>query len=81
VPADLAAEIRLLGNLQTTLPIPTPPGASSESTEIDGSPAVVVADNSNAASGAIWEDRKGVVHAVAGLLDKEDVLSVAQQIG
>jgi hypothetical protein len=81
VPADLAAEIRLLGNLQTTLPIPTPPGASSESTEIDGSPAVVMADNSNAASGAIWEDRKGVVHAVAGLLDKEDVLSVAQQIG
>ena len=81
VPADLAAEIRLLGNLQTTLPIPTPPGASSESTEIDGSPAVVLADNSNAASGAIWEDHKGVVHAVAGLLDKGDVLSVAQQIG
>ena len=26
VPADLADEIRLLGNLQTTLPIPTPPG-------------------------------------------------------
>jgi hypothetical protein len=81
VPADLAAEIRLLGNLQTTLPIPTPPGASSESTEIDGSPAVVLVDNSNAASGAIWEDHNGVVHAVAGLLDKEDVLSVAQQIG
>ena len=39
VPADLAEEIRLLGNLQTTLPIPTPPGASSESVKIDGSPA------------------------------------------
>ncbi len=81
VPADVAAEIRLLGNLQTTLPIPTPPGASSESTEIDGSPAVVLVDNSNTVSGAIWEDHNGVVHAVAGLLDKEDVLSVAQQIG
>ena len=81
VPADLAAEIRLLGNLQTTLPIPTPPGATSESTEIDGSSAVVVVDNSNAASEAIWEDHSGVVHAVAGLLDKEDLLSVAQQIG
>ena len=81
VPADLAAEIRLLGNLQTTLPIPTPPGTNSESTVIDGSPAVVLSDNSNAASGAIWEGRNGVVHAVAGLLDKEDVLSVAQQIG
>lgn len=81
VPADFAEEIRLLENLHTTLPIPTPPGASSESTEIDGSPAVVLVDNSNAASGVIWEDHNGVVHAVAGLLDKEDVLSVAQQIG
>jgi hypothetical protein len=81
VPSDLAAEIRVLGNLRTTLPIPTPPGTSSESTEIDGSPAVVVADNSNAAAGAIWEDHSGIVHAVAGLLDKEDVLSVARQIG
>jgi hypothetical protein len=81
VPADLAEEIRLLGNLQTTLPIPTPPGATSESTEVDGSPAVLLVDNSNAASGAIWEDHSGVVHAVAGLLDKEDLLSVAQQIG
>jgi hypothetical protein len=81
VPADLAEEIRLLGNLQKTLPIPTPPGTTSESTEIDGSRAVVLVDNSNAASGAIWEDHSGVVHAVAGLLDKEDLLGVAQQIG
>ncbi|MGA8295578.1 MAG: hypothetical protein WB770_00875, partial [Acidimicrobiales bacterium] len=81
VPADLAAEIRLLGNLQSTLPIPTPPGANSESTEIDGSRAVVLVDNGNSASGAIWEDHSGVVHAVAGLLSKGDLLGVAQQIG
>jgi len=81
VPADLAEEIRLLGNLQTTLPIPTPPGASSESVKIDGSPAVALTDKANAASGAIWEDHSGTIHAVAGLLGKEDLLSVAQQIG
>ena len=81
VPADLAEEVRLLGNLGATLPIPTPPGATTESTRIDGSPAVVLVDNSNAASGAIWEDHSGVIHAVAGLLDKGDLLSVAQQIG
>lgn len=81
VPADLAAEIRLLGNLQTTLPIPTPPGASSESVEINGSAAVVLTDKSNAASAAIWEDHSGIVHVVVGLLDKEDLLIVAQQIG
>jgi hypothetical protein len=81
VPADLADEIRLLGNLQTTLPIPTPPGMTSEQTEIDGSRAVLLVDNSDAASAAIWADRNGVVHAVAGLLDKEDLMSVAQQMG
>jgi hypothetical protein len=81
VPADLAAEIRLLGNLETTLPIPAPPGTSTESTEVDGSRAVVLVDNSNAASGAIWAGADGVVHVVAGLVDKEDLLSVAQQIG
>jgi hypothetical protein len=81
VPADLAEEIRLIGNLQTTLPIPALPGISSQSTEIDGSQAVVLVDNSNAASGAIWEDHSGVIHAVAGLLDKEDLINVAEQIG
>jgi hypothetical protein len=81
VPADLAEEIRLLGNLQKTLPIPTPPGVTSESTQIGGSRAVILVDNSNAASGAIWEDQGGDIHVVAGLLDKGDLLSVAQQIG
>jgi hypothetical protein len=81
VPADLAGELRLFGNPQTTLPIPTPPGATSETTQIDGSSAVVLTDNSNAASAAIWEDHNDVVRAVVGLLDKEDLLSVAQQIG
>jgi hypothetical protein len=81
VPADLAEQIRLLGNLQATLPIPTPPGATTESTEVDGSPAVVLVDNSNAASAAVWEDHSGDIHAVAGLLDKEDLLNVARQIG
>jgi hypothetical protein len=81
VPADLAQEIRLLGNLQSTLPIPTPAGVTSESTTIDGSPAVVLVDNANAASGAIWEGHDGVIHAVTGLLAKEDLLSVARQIG
>lgn len=81
VPVDLAEEIRLLGNLQNTLPIPTPAGAISQTIEINGSRAVVLTDKSNAASAAIWEDHGGVVHAVAGLLDENDLLNVAEQIG
>ncbi len=33
------------------------------------------------ASAAIWEGHDGVVHAVAGLLNEGDLLSVAQQTG
>jgi hypothetical protein len=81
VPPDLAQEIRLLGDLSSTLPVPTPPGAVETSTQVAGSPAVLITDSSGAASGVIWEDQHGFVHTVAGLLDKEDVLSVANQVG
>jgi len=80
VPTGLAQELRLLGNPGTTLPVPVPSGVSEQQLTIGGA-AVLVADPSGAASGVIWEGRDGVVHAVGGLLDKEDVLSVARQIG
>jgi len=81
IPSDLAQEIRLLGNLQTTLPVPTPPGAAESSVVVNGQPAVLLAEDGGVASGVIWEDAHGIVHAVAGPLDREDVLGVAQQIG
>jgi hypothetical protein len=81
VPADLAEEIRLLGNLQTTLPVPTPPGASESSVVVNGEPGVLLAEGGGLASGVIWEDAQGIVHAVAGPLDQGDVLGVAKQIG
>ncbi len=81
VPHDLAQEVRLLGDLTSTLPVPTPPGAVETPTVVAGSPAVLLTDSSGVASGVIWEDQKGLVHTVAGLLDKEDVLSVANQLG
>lgn len=81
IPADLAEEIRLLGDLQTTLPVPTPPGASESSVVVGGQPGVLLAESGGLASGVIWEDAQGIVHAVAGPLDQEDVLGVARQIG
>jgi hypothetical protein len=80
IPADLAQELQLLGNLKTTLPVPTPRGATSTSIEISGSPAVLLSDKQDDASAAIWEGSAGQVHIVAGLLDKEDLRGVAEQI-
>jgi hypothetical protein len=80
LPPGLVQEVRLLGNLQTTLPVPTPPGAEESSVVVDGQPGVLVTEGDGVASGLIWEDQQGLVHAVAGPLDKEDVLGVARQI-
>jgi len=81
IPPQLAEEIRLLGNLGTTLPVPVPPGASVRSVQVAGWPGVLLADPSNAAAGVVWEDGAGTVHLVVGILDPQDVLYVAKQLG
>jgi hypothetical protein len=81
IPPQLAEEIRLLGGLRTTLPVPVPPGASARSVEVDGSPGTLLADSSNAAAGVVWEDGRGLLHFVVGILDSQDVLNVANQLG
>jgi hypothetical protein len=81
IPPDLARELELLGNLKTTLPVPTPRGSNSTSITIGGSPPVLLADKFNDASAAIWEAANGEVHVVAGLLGSQDLRSVAEQVG
>ncbi len=81
VPAGLAQEIRLLGDIGTVLPLPTPPGANVSQVDVGGRPGILVTDTSVGASGVIWEDRGGVVRAAVGLLDGKDILDVASQLG
>ncbi|MBV9803745.1 MAG: hypothetical protein JO130_11160 [Solirubrobacterales bacterium] len=81
IPPALAEEIRLLGDLRTTLPVPVPPGASVRSVQVAGWPGVLLADPSNAAAAVVWEDSHGILHMVAGILDAQDVLNVAGQLG
>ena len=81
IPPQLADEIRLLGDLRTTLPVPVPPGAAARSIEVDGWPGVLLADSTNAAAGVVWEDGQGLLHVVVGILDSQDVLNVANQLG
>ncbi len=81
IPPELAEEVRLLGDLRTILPVPVPAGASARSVRVAGWPGVLLADSSNAAAGVIWEDGKGMLHVVAGILNSQDVLNVAKQLG
>ena len=79
LPAGLAQEIRLLGT--AALPVPVPAGIAEQHVSVGGESAVLLADPSGAAAGVIWEGGDGVVHGVAGLLDRKDVLNVARQLG
>ncbi len=81
IPPQLAEEIRLLGDLRTILPVPVPPGASVRSVQVAGWPGVLLADSSNAAAGVIWEDGRGMLHIVVGIVDSQDLLNVADQLG
>ncbi len=81
IPPQLAEEVRLLGELRTTLPVPVPQGASVHSVQVAGWPGVLLADSSNAVAGVVWEDGRGMLHVAAGLLDSQDVLNVAGQVG
>lgn len=81
LPPDLVQEIRLLGDLGTTLPVPVPQGATERSVDVHGSPGVLVASPSDVATGVVWEDPAGTIRAVAGLLDQHDLLDVADQLG
>ena len=80
IPSDLVRQVRLLGNLGTVLPVPVPPGATATHLRLAGAPAVLLSAASGAASAVIWESHDGTVHAVAGLLDSQDILNVARQI-
>lgn len=81
IPSQLAEEIRLLGDISSVLPVPTPSGLGSKQVQVAGNPGVVITDGSGAASGVVWEDRAGIVHAVAGLINQQNVLDVANQLG
>ncbi len=78
-PQDLAGEIRLLGNLHDVLPVPVPSGLTQTSTSISGAPAVVLS-LAGVATGVVWE-HGDVVQTVGGLLDQQDLLGVARQLG
>ena len=80
VPPSVAAEIRSLGNLSSTLPIPIPTSlASSSAADINGSPGLVIGDSTGIASAVIWQSH-GLVYAVAGALTDTQVVAIARSM-
>jgi hypothetical protein len=80
VPDDLAAQLRSFNGDGSTLPLPFPTRRYEASPEqVDGVPATVLAARDKTMAAVVWVD-DGVVTAVAGSLDADEVLTVAREL-
>ncbi|MEA2565968.1 MAG: hypothetical protein QOD49_1145 [Actinomycetota bacterium] len=80
VPASLASQVRALGDLSSTLPIPIPTSlASAHAADINGAPGLVIGDTTGIASGVVWQSH-GLVYGVAGSLTDRQVVAIARSM-
>jgi hypothetical protein len=78
LPEDIAAQLRTFTADGSTLPIPVPTDLATSSTvELDGVQATVLESNDQSVAAVVWVD-DGVITAVAGSLDADELLTVAR---
>lgn len=77
LPDDVAAQLRTFTADGSTLPLPVPGDeVSTSSAQVNGVPATVLVTRDRTVAAVVWVD-DGVVTAVAGALDADEVLSIA----
>ena len=80
LPDDVAAQLRTFTADGATLPLPVPADeVTTSSAEVDGVLATVLETRDRTLAAVVWVD-DGVVTAVAGSLDVDEVLSVARDL-
>ena len=80
LPEDVAAQLRTFAADGSTLPLPVPADEiTTSSTQVNGVPATVLAARDRTMAAVVWVD-DGVVTAVAGALDTDEVLSIAREL-
>jgi hypothetical protein len=78
LPQGLAAQLRAFAADGSTLPLPVPADRfTTSSAEVAGHPATVLTTRDRTMAAVVWVE-DGVVTAVAGALDADEVLSVAR---
>ncbi|MCP2324317.1 hypothetical protein HDA40_002824 [Hamadaea flava] len=78
LPPEVAAQLRTFAGDGTTLPLPiSADSMTSSSADVGGVPATVVTTRDGVLSAVVWTDH-GVVTAVAGSLNADEVLAVAR---
>ena len=80
LPEDVAAELRTFTADGSTLPLPVPADqVTTSSAQVNGLPATVLATRDRTIAAVVWV-HDGVVTAVAGALDADEVLSIARDL-
>ena len=80
LPDDVAAQLRSFSADGSTLPLPVPGDrVTASSAEVGGRPATVLETRDRTMAAVVWVE-DGVVTAVAGPLDRDEVLSVARDL-
>jgi len=80
LPDDVAAQLRTFAADGSTLPLPVPADqVTTSSARVDGVPATVLVARDRTVAAVVWVD-DGVVTAVAGSLDSDEVLSIAREL-
>ncbi len=78
LPPELAAQLRAFTADGSTLPLPVPAGeATATAAEVGGAPATVLVTPDRTMAAVLWVE-DGVVTVVAGSLDAEELLVVAE---
>jgi len=81
VPANLAAQIRSIGDPTTTLPIPIPIDREiAHNVAVQGVAGLSVGDNTGVGSAVIWQ-RNGIVYGVMAPLAERETLMIANSLG
>jgi hypothetical protein len=81
LPAETVAQLRAIGDWRTTLPLPVPSGqVRSRPATVDGAEAVSFADQSGRLNALLWQ-RGGHIWGVAGVIDSDEALDVADSLG
>ncbi|WP_193432201.1 hypothetical protein [Kribbella sp. ALI-6-A] len=80
IPVEVATKLRAFGGDGSTLPLPVPAEQVNSSTaKVNGHQATVLTTRDRAVSAVVWVS-DGVVTAVAGSLDKDEVVDVARSL-
>ncbi|HEY7982050.1 MAG TPA: hypothetical protein VID19_11250 [Candidatus Eremiobacteraceae bacterium] len=80
VSPSLAAEIRSIGDPETTMPIPIPiERAFGQRVTVQGVSGLGIGDNTGVGGVVVWQ-RAGIIYAVAGQLPQRDIMAIAESL-